>query len=132
MAEHASTPAGVTVVDHPLARVKLTKIRDEKTSSEEFRRELNDLSMLMAFEVTRSFETSPVQVKTPLATCAGVVLARPVIVAPILRAGLGMVDGMLSALTDASVGHIGMYRNEATLKPESYYFKLPRTWAARR
>jgi uracil phosphoribosyltransferase len=118
-------PSNVNVVNHPLVRAKLTKIRDEKTPSDQFRNELNDLSMLMAFEVTRTFETVPVQVKTPLAVCDGVISARPVIVAPILRAGLGMVDGMLSALTNASVGHIGMYRNETTLRPESYYFKLP-------
>jgi len=116
---------GVTVVDHPLIRVKLTKIRDAKTDSEEFRRELRELATLMAFEVARDFQTQPVRVQTPLAECEGCVLARPVIVAPILRAGLAFVDGMLNVLSDVSVGHIGMFRNDETLRPESYYFKLP-------
>ena len=116
---------GVTVIDHPLIRVKLTRIRDIATASEEFRRELRELATLMAFEVARNFQTLPKRVRTPLAECDGCELARPVIVAPILRAGLSFVDGMLSVLSDVSVGHIGIFRNEETLRPESYYFKLP-------
>lgn len=116
---------GVTVIDHPLIRVKLTKIRDAATSSEDFRRELRELTTLMTFEVARDFETEPTVVQTPLAECEGSVLARPVIVAPILRAGLSFADGMVNVLSDVSVGHIGMFRNEETLRPESYYFKLP-------
>src|SRR2546428_11215569 len=84
---------GVTVVDHPLVRVKLTKLRDEKTPSEEFRQNLRGLAMLMLFEASRDFETVAADVRTPLAPCAGSALARPVIVAPILRAGTGMADG---------------------------------------
>ena len=79
----------------------------------------------MTFEVARDFETVGRTIETPLAPYAGASLARPVIIAPILRAGLGFVDGMLQVLSDASVGHIGMYRNETTHRPESYYFKLP-------
>jgi len=79
----------------------------------------------MTFEVARDFETVPRIVETPLAPYGGAALARPVIIAPILRAGLSFVDGMLQVLSNASVGHIGMYRNEQTHRPESYYFKLP-------
>ena len=116
---------GVTVIDHPLIRVKLTIIRDRTTSSEEFRRELKELATLMTFEVSRDFQTSARVVQTPLAAYSGVSLARPVIIAPILRAGLGFVDGMLQVLSNASVGHIGMYRDEKTHRPESDYIKLP-------
>ena len=116
---------GVTVIDHPLIRVKLTIIRDRTTSSEEFRRELRELATLMTFEVVRDFQVVDRVVQTPLAEHKGAALARPVIIAPILRAGLSFVDGMLQVLSNASVGHIGMYRNEVTHRPESYYFKLP-------
>ena len=118
---------GVTVIEHPLIRVKLTKIRDERTSSEDFRRELRELATLMTFEVARDFQTSPLRIRTPLAEYDGAQLARPVIIAPILRAGLSFVDGMLDVLSsqDVSVGHIGLFRDEKTLRPQSYYFKLP-------
>lgn len=116
---------GITIVDHPLIRVKVARMRDQKTGAEEFRRLLREISALLVFEVTRDFETKATQVQTPLALCPGSVLARPVIIAPILRAGLGMVDGLLHAIPEASVGHIGMFRNEETLRPESYYFNLP-------
>lgn len=116
---------GVTVIDHPLIRVKLTTVRDRTTPSEEFRRELRELANLMTFEIARDFPIVERVVETPLAPYAGAALARPVIIAPILRAGLGFVDGMLQVLSNASVGHIGMYRNEVTHRPESYYFKLP-------
>jgi len=118
-------PEGVTVIDHPLVRVKLTIVRDRTTSSEEFRRELRELATLMTFEVARDLQTVDRVVETPLAPYTGAALARPVIIAPILRAGLSFVDGMLQVLSNASVGHIGMYRNEETHRPESYYFKLP-------
>lgn len=121
---HHSLP-GVTVIDHPLIRVKLTTLRDRTTSSDEFRRELRELATLMTFEVIRDFQTVPRLVETPLAQHTGAALARPVIIAPILRAGLSFVDGMLQVLSNASVGHIGMFRNEETHRPESYYFKLP-------
>ncbi len=116
---------GITVVDHPLVRVKLTALRNEQTDSRDFRRILRELGALIVMEASRDFGTNAQRVKTPLATCDGSALARPVILAPILRAGLGMADGMLEVLSDVSIGHIGMYRNEETLRPESYYFKLP-------
>jgi len=118
-------PPGVTVIDHPLVRVKVTQLRDAKTNSVDFRARLNELATLMVFEATRDLTTKPIRVQTPLAETEGSVLARPIVVAPILRAGLGLVEGMLDLLPDVSVAHIGMFRNEETRRPESYYFKAP-------
>ncbi len=120
-----SIPPGVTVVDHPLVRVKLTQLRDVNTTSREFRFRLAELSTLLVFEVSRDLAVVPRTVRTPLADCPGAALARPIIVAPILRAGLGMVEGMLRLLPEVSVAHIGLFRNEETHRPESYYFKTP-------
>jgi len=116
---------GVTLVDHPLVRVKLTRMRDVATSSSEFRARLAEVATLMVYEVTRDLATRVETVQTPLAGYNGAALQRPLIVAPILRAGLGMVEGMLRLLPDVSVAHIGMYRNEVTHRPENYYFKGP-------
>ncbi len=121
----ANLPGGVTVVDHPLVQVKLTQLRDVRTSPREFRSRLNELSTLMVFEATRTLLTRVASIQTPLADYEGRALARPVVVAPILRAGLGLVEGMLNLLPDVSVAHIGMFRNEHTHRPESYYFKAP-------
>lgn len=120
-----SLPDSVTVVQHPLVQVKLAQLRDVRTGSAGFRARLHELATLMIFEATRSLATVPAQVETPLAPCEGRVLARPLVVAPILRAGLGLVAGMLDLLPDVSVAHIGMFRNETTRRPESYYFKAP-------
>ena len=128
--EKSSTPSGVTVVDHPLVRVKLTQLRDAQTTSRDFRSRLSELATLLFYEVTREFVTKPCTVRTPLAECGGHVLARPLVVAPILRAGLGMIEGLLRFLPEVNVAHIGMYRNEKTLRPESYYFKAPANLAA--
>jgi uracil phosphoribosyltransferase len=116
---------GVTLVDHPLVRVKLTRMRDAATTSAEFRARLAEVATLMVYEVTRDLATRTETIRTPLAEYPGAVLQRPLIVAPILRAGLGMVEGMLRLLPDVSVAHIGMYRNEVTHRPENYYFKGP-------
>lgn len=121
----AFNPSGVTVVDHPLVRVKLTELRAAETAPAAFRLRLGELATLMAFEVTRSLAVAPLRVRTPLADYDGSVLARPVVLAPILRAGLGMLEGMLKVLSEATVAHIGLYRNEETHLPESYYFKAP-------
>ena len=121
----ANPPDGVTVIDHPLVQVKLTQLRDVETGSREFRARLNELSTLMVFEATRDLATRPAVIRTPLAPHEGRELARPVVVAPILRAGLGLVEGMLRLLPHVSVAHIGMFRNEQTHRPESYYFKAP-------
>jgi uracil phosphoribosyltransferase len=122
----ATNISGVTVVDHPLVRVKLTELRSAETSCAAFRRTLSELGTLMAFEVTRSLGTQIRHIQTPLAGYDGSALARPVVLAPILRAGLGMLEGMLKILSDSSVAHIGLFRNEETHEPESYYFKAPR------
>jgi uracil phosphoribosyltransferase len=118
-------PAGVTLIEHPLVQVKLTQLRDVRNHSSEFRARLNELSTLVVYEATRSLATRPERIRTPLADYDGQALARPVVVAPILRAGLGLIEGMLGLLPDVSVAHIGMFRNERTHRPESYYFKAP-------
>lgn len=100
-------------------------MRDAATTSEEFRARLAEVATLMVYEVTRDLRTKTQVIQTPLAPYDGSVLERPLIIAPILRAGLGMVEGILRLLPDVAVAHIGMYRNEVTHRPESYYFKSP-------
>lgn len=116
----------MTLVDHPLVQVKLTEMRDAAASTVVFRARLAQVAALMVSEVTRDMPTQPHVIQTPLAEYAGTKLSRPLIIAPILRAGLGVVEGMLNLLPEVSVAHIGMFRNEQTLRPESYYFKAPR------
>lgn len=115
----------VTLVEHPLIRVKLTQLRDKTTPPTMFRTILQQLAGLMLFEVTRTLETKTISVETPLMETEGHVINKPMVIVPILRAGLGLVDGMLWMLPEAKIGHIGMYRNETTLQPEHYYAKLP-------
>ncbi|MFA6809129.1 MAG: uracil phosphoribosyltransferase [Eubacteriales bacterium] len=116
----------VCVLDHPLIQHKLSLIRDENTSSKEFRNLVEEVAMLMAYEVTRDFPLEDVNVKTPVAPCiAKKISGRKVALVPILRAGLGMVDGMLKLIPAAKVGHIGLYRDHETLKPVEYYCKMP-------
>src|SRR5260221_7177315 len=115
----ATLPTGVMLIDHPLVQVKLTQLRDKRTNSSGFRPRLNELSTLMVFEATRSLATRTERIETPLAFYDGRALTRPLIVAPILRAGLGLIEGMLDLLPDVSVAHIGMFRNETTHRPES-------------
>lgn len=118
--------AKVHVLDHPLIQHKLSLIRDERTGSKDFRELVEEVSMLMAYEVTRDFPLQDVLVKTPVATMtAKEISGRKVGLIPILRAGLGMVDGMLRLIPAAKVGHIGLYRDPETLKPVEYYCKLP-------
>jgi len=118
-------PEGVTVVDPPIVRARLTRLRDKNTQPAEFRRLVRELAMLMVFEATRSLETMPAHVETPLAAYEGKALARPIIIAPILRAGLGMADGVHYLIPEASTAHIGIQRDEKTALPESYYMHLP-------
>lgn len=125
MNEESTIPEGVTVVEHPLLRIKLTRLRDERTPTAEFRRLLGEIASLMAFAVTQRLETRPTTVRTPLRECPGERAAWPVVVVPILRAGMGLADGFLQVMPDAAFGHIGMFRNEETLRPQSYYLKLP-------
>ncbi len=121
----ASIPTGVTVIEHPLVRAKLTRMRDARTQPLEFRACLAELATLLVFEATRDLETRPDRIRTPLADHEGAALTRPVIVAPILRAGLGMAEGILRILGDASTAHIGMKRDEHTHLPACYYFNAP-------
>jgi uracil phosphoribosyltransferase len=113
------------VFNHPLIQEKLTRLRDRDTPMEAFRKLLNEIAGLMTFEVTRSLPVKKVQVQTPLEETTGARLAAPVTLVPILRAGIGMTDGILSLIPEARVGHIGVYRNEKTLEPVSYYAKFP-------
>jgi len=118
--------AQVHVLDHPLIQHKLSLIRDENTGSKDFRELVEEVAMLMAYEVTRDFPLQEVEVKTPVATMkAKVIAGRKVGLVPILRAGLGMIDGMLRLIPTAKVGHIGLYRDPESLKPVEYYCKLP-------
>jgi uracil phosphoribosyltransferase len=116
----------VTQITHPLIQHKLSFIRDENTGSKDFRELVGEVAMLMAYEVTRDIQTQEVEIKTPICTTKCEVLAgKKMAIVPILRAGLGMVDGMLKLIPAAKVGHIGMYRNEETLQPVEYFCKLP-------
>ena len=116
---------GLTIVDHPLIQAKLTRLRDKSTDRLQFRQILEELTALMVYEITRDFPTRPVQVETPLERTQGVELARPVVLVPILRAGIVMTDGVLNLIPTARMGHIGLYRDPNTLQPVQYYLKLP-------
>lgn len=116
----------VFVFDHPLIQHKLTYIRDKNTGTKDFRDLVDELSTLMAFEITRDMPLEEVEIETPVGKCTSKVISgKKVGIVPILRAGLGMVDGMLKLIPAAKVGHIGMYRDPETLKPVEYYVKLP-------
>lgn len=116
----------VIEIDHPLIKHKLTIVRDKKTGSKEFRELVSELAMLMGYEVTRDLELDEIEIETPMGMMKSKVIAgKKVGIVPILRAGLGMVDGMLNLLPAAKVGHIGLYRDPETFKPVEYYCKLP-------
>jgi uracil phosphoribosyltransferase len=124
-----ATPSGfpnLTVLDHPLIQHKLTLLRDRHTTSRDFKALVSELAMLMGYEVTRDLPAEPVEIDTPLERMTGtVVQGRRVILVPILRAGLGMVDGLIQLIPSARVGHIGLVRDEQTHAAHRYYFKLP-------
>ena len=116
----------VFIMDHPLIQHKLSILRDERTGSKQFRELISEIAMLMCYESTRDLPLKSVKTKTPMMTAETKVLAgRKMAFVPILRAGLGMVDGVLSLIPAAKVGHIGMYRDPETHKPVDYYCKLP-------
>ena len=122
----------VTVFTHPLIQHKISKLRDENTGTNEFRKLIEEIAMLMGYEALRDLPLEDVKVKTPIEECMTPMLAgRKLAILPILRAGLGMVDGMLSLIPAAKVGHIGLYRDPETLKPVEYYCKLPADCAER-
>ena len=120
------------MVDHPLVTHKLTALRDERTDSPTFRRLTEELVTLLAYEATREVRVEPVAVRTPVAPAPGVKLARPVpLVVPVLRAGLGMLDGMVRLLPTAEVGFLGMIRDEDTLVASTYATRLPEDLSGR-
>lgn len=116
----------VHILDHPLIRHKVAIIRDKNTTTKQFREVISEIATLMAFEAFKDVPTQTISVETPLETVEQtVVKENSIAIVPILRAGLGMVDGILTLFPAAKVGHIGMYRNEETLEPQEYYCKLP-------
>ena len=120
------------VMDHPLIQHKLSMIRDKRTSAKDFRELINEVSLLMAYEVTRDLPLEEVEIETPITMAKTKVLAgRKLALVPILRAGMGMLDGMLTLLPAAKVGFIGLYRDEETLQPVEYFCKLPKDIAER-
>ena len=120
------------ILDHPLVQHKVSLLRDKSTGTKEFKELVGEIAMLLCYEATRDLPTKEVEIETPIAVAKSHVLAgRKLALVPILRAGLGMVDGMLTLLPAAKVGHIGMYRNEETLEPVEYYCKLPSDIAER-
>lgn len=115
----------VFLLDHPLIQQKLTRARDRHTERGEFRDLLAEIAALMVFDLTRDYAVRDVDVETPLARATGHVLAADITVVPILRAGLGMADGIVRLIPQARVGHLGVYRDERTLQPVAYFDKLP-------
>ncbi|MCU0620721.1 MAG: uracil phosphoribosyltransferase [Gemmatimonadales bacterium] len=131
MGTHPDFP-NLTVLDHPLIQHKVSLLRDRHTTSRDFKALVSELAMLMGYEVTRDLPLEPVEIETPLERMTGrQVQGKRVIVVPILRAGLGMVDGLIQLLPSARVGHIGLVRDEATHAARRYYFKLPSLEEAR-
>jgi uracil phosphoribosyltransferase len=117
---------GVTVVDHPLVQHKLTLMRDKTRSTKGFRQLLNEIGMLLAYEVTRDLELEMIDIETPMEAMKAPVLAgKKLVLAPILRAGVGFLDGMLTLVPSARVAHVGLYRDPKTLVAVEYYFKAP-------
>ena len=116
----------LTVLNHPLIQHKLSLLRDRDTSTRDFKQLVSEIAMLMAYEVTKDLPTEPVEVDTPLERMTGrQVAGKKLTLVPILRAGLGMVEGIAQLIPSARVGHIGLYRDHDTLKPIDYYFKIP-------
>ncbi|MDD6012490.1 MAG: uracil phosphoribosyltransferase [Oscillospiraceae bacterium] len=117
----------VTIFDHPLIQHKLSILRDKNTSSKDFRALVSEIAMLMCYEATRDLPTEEIEIETPICTAkARHISGKKLAIVPILRAGLGMVDGVSSLIPAARIGHIGLYRDEKTLKPVEYYCKLPK------
>ncbi|KAA0259308.1 uracil phosphoribosyltransferase [Deferribacter autotrophicus] len=116
----------LVIIDHPLIKHKLTYVRDKNTPKKEFKELVDEIAMLMAYEITKDFPIEEVEIETPVCkTKSWVVSGKKVVLVPILRAGLGMVDGILKLMPSARVGHIGIYRDPKTVKPITYYFKIP-------
>jgi uracil phosphoribosyltransferase len=132
MSVETKTRAPVTVIAHPLVQHKLSYLRDKRTSTGDFRRLVSELTTLLTYEATKDFPTETVRVETPLEwTEVQRISGKKVAVCPVLRAGIGMLDGVLSLVSGARVGFIGLYRDEETLAPVEYYLKLPADLGAR-
>jgi len=114
-----------TVVQHPLVQARLTELRNADTSPQNFRRAVHQISQLLLFEATKNLVSEPHEIRTPMAPHSGSRLAGPTALVPILRAGLGMLNGMIEILVDAQVGHIGLARDEETARSSEYYHNLP-------
>lgn len=112
-------------VKHPLIMDKLTRMRKMETSSKDFKENLNEIASLMVYEIARDIPLKTIEIKTPIMTTKGYTIEVPVVVVPILRAGLGMTEGICDLIPTARVAHVGMYRDETTLKPKQYYAKHP-------
>lgn len=116
----------VNILDHPLIQHKLTQIRRKDTSTTQFRQIINEIGGLMVYEITRDLPLEQIEIETPVAkTKANVIAGKKMVVVPILRAGLGMVDGILQMIPSARIGHIGIFRDEETLQPVEYFAKFP-------
>ncbi len=115
------------IVRHPLVARDLSVLRDRRTPPDKFRKVLSRVSALLAYEVTKDLPLTSYSLRTPLEKTKGFHLAREIVLVPVLRAGLGMIEGFLNFLPEAKVGHVGIYRNEETLDPVDYYSKFPRT-----
>ncbi len=118
--------SNVTIIEHPLVKHKISILRDKHTGTNEFRKLVAEIAMLMGYEALRDLPLEDVEIETPIETCmTPMITGRKLAIVPILRAGLGMVDGLLSLSPTAKVGHIGMYRDETTHQPKEYFCKLP-------
>jgi uracil phosphoribosyltransferase len=120
------TMKNLIIIDHPLVKRDLTLLRNKKTPSHQFRAILRRTASLMAYEVSRDLQTKEIEIHTPLEKTKGVAVDQQIVLVPILRAGLGLVGGFVEVMPNARVGHIGLFRDEETLKPVDYYFKVPR------
>lgn len=115
----------LTIINHPLLEHKMAIIRNKLTDTKTFRENLNEIGSLVTYEITRDLATKPVEVETPIEKTTCQMLAKEVVIVAILRAGLGMVDGIHTVIPTAKIGHIGLWRDETTLQPHEYYLKLP-------
>ena len=115
----------VQILNHPLIDHKMTKIRDKNTGTKDFREAVSEIGLLLTYEISRDFKMVPTVIETPLMQTTTHVLEKPVVIVPILRAGLGMVEGIHRIIPQAKIGHVGLYRDEETLQPHEYFAKFP-------
>ncbi len=124
--EHLENMDNVFILNHPLIQHKISRLRDENTGTNEFRKLIEEIATLMGYEALRDLPTEDVEIKTPIETCmTPMISGKKMAIVPILRAGLGMVNGILALVPSAKVGHIGLYRDPETHEPHEYYCKLP-------